>query len=201
MAFVIVIAFFNWMKRRSQSEDEPTDTSSERRVPPRSLPTPMTDSAPPPTTSKPVRRKIDWEAELRRMLEGNVPPPVPPRPVEPEARRAPVPSPPPVAFPSLHPAHPPIEPIAQPAERGLPVELAGLTVSAQSYQRASQLDEKVAEHLRQIAKQVETHAVTHGTAAASLEVAQTLVLLQNRQTLRSVIMASVILGPPKALEM
>ena len=85
-------------------------------------------------------------------------------------------------------------------DQGLPVELPGLTASAQSYQRASQLDENVAERLRAIGKQVQLHPVRVQAGALSPEVTQARALLQNRRSLRALIMASVILGPPKALE-
>jgi hypothetical protein len=81
----------------------------------------------------------------------------------------------------------------------LPVELASLT-AAQSYERASQLDEQVAERLRKISDQVEQHKLVPQAGIASMEVAEALALIRNPRSLRSVIMASVILGPPKALQ-
>jgi len=93
-----------------------------------------------------------------------------------------------------------MQPVAAEQERGLPVQLAGLTASAKSYERASQLDEKVAEHLRGIADQVARHKGVPKAGIASVEVAETLALVRDRRSLRSVIMASVILGPPKALQ-
>jgi hypothetical protein len=85
-------------------------------------------------------------------------------------------------------------------ERGLPVQFAGLTDSDQSYARASQLDVQVADRLRQVSQQVQRHAIRPKGDVASRGVAQTLALLRSQQSLRSVIMASVILGPPKSLE-
>ena len=206
--FLVVILFFaggaivNWIKRRNQSE-EPPDTNSEREIPPPPRPTRQpTQPAPPPAASRPPARKINWEEELRRMLgePETAPPPLPPAPARRETRPAPAP-PPVIILPPLQTPRPaPIRPMAVEQERGLPVQFAGLTDSAQSYARASQLDAQVADHLRQISQQVQHHAVRPKADVASLGVAQTLALLRNRQTLRSVIMASVILGPPKALE-
>jgi len=85
-------------------------------------------------------------------------------------------------------------------ERGLPVDFAGLAASAQIYQQASELDEQVAERLRQVSERVQRHAPVEKSKLAALEVAQARALVRNPQTLRSVIMASVILGSPKALQ-
>ena len=82
----------------------------------------------------------------------------------------------------------------------MPMHLPGLTSSAQIYHQASQLDENVAERLRQITERVHHHAPVQQVRAASLEVSQAVALVRHRRSLRSVIMASVILGPPKALE-
>ena len=199
MAFVIAVAIFNWIKRRSE---EPPETNSEGTPsPPHRATRSPAGTAPPPTAPRPPVRKRDWEEELRRLLEGETatpssqapaPPPTPAAPAPP-----PLPAPPPVY---ARPRSAPMQPVAVEHERGLPVQLAGLTASAQSYERASQLDEKVAEHLRGIADQVARHKGVPKAGIASVEVAETLALVRDRRSLRSVIMASVILGPPKALQ-
>lgn len=211
MVFILAMAIFNWVKRKSHAEDS-SDSYPERRVRPPN-PTPETrrptgpmgpaPSASPPlptATPRPPVRKIDWEEELRRMLEGREPAPPPTlEPVLQEASPAPVAVPPPliVAPPRLQ-TH---RPVPQPEpELGLPVHLEGLTVSQQSYQLASHLDETVAERLRHVGEQVAHHAAASGRGIASMEVARTLALVREPHALRSVIMASVILGPPKALE-
>jgi len=113
-----------------------------------------------------------------------------------------LPSPPPLI--SVPPAHVPprsiVRPVVVEPERGLQVELAGLTVSGQSYQQASQLDEQVAARLRGISQQVQRHAIVPQIKAGSRDISRALALIRTRSSLRSVIMASVILGPPKALE-
>jgi len=194
IAFVIAVAIFNWIKRRSE---EPPEAGSERQLspPPRST-RPSAGTAPPPVAPKPPTRKRDWEEELRRLLEGET---TAPAPDETHSAPAPPPLPPPPPVYS-RPRPAPMQPVAVEQERGLPVELAGLTASAQSYERASQLDVKVAEHLRAIASQVEQHKVMPQGGIASMEVAETLALVRDPRSLRSVIMASVILGPPKALQ-
>ena len=80
------------------------------------------------------------------------------------------------------------------------MQLPGLTTSVQSYQQASQLDEQVAEILRQTTERVQRHAPGQQAKVAASEVAQARSLVGNRRLLRSVIMASVILGRPKGLE-
>jgi hypothetical protein len=85
-------------------------------------------------------------------------------------------------------------------DQGLPVHLPGLTVSTQTYERASQLDQTVAEHIQEVGQGVRLHAVRTQATAASQEVARTRAWVGDKRSLRSVIMASVILGPPKALE-
>ncbi len=78
--------------------------------------------------------------------------------------------------------------------------LPGLTTSTPTYARASQLDERVAEHLREITKQVEQHKMVQQENPLPFEVTQALALVRSREGLRSAILASVILGPPKAME-
>jgi hypothetical protein len=192
IAFVIMVAVFNWFKRRSQSE-EPPETGSERKFTPPNRPQrPQTGTVPPPIAPRPPPRKTNWEEELRRLLEGESTPAPPPV-------RETAPAPPPLPAPTpvyTMPLPAPIRPVSVKQERRLPVELAELSAAP-----ASQLDERVAERLRQIANQVERHAVRPRAALASLEVAEALALVRNPRSLRSAVMASVILGPPKALQM
>lgn len=131
------------------------------------------------------------------MLEGNQPAPPPPQR---SAEQEPVP-PPVTAPPLIYTARPAqSRPVEVEQDRGLPVQLAGLTVSAQSYERASQLDENVADHLREIGAQVQRHAAPRRPGMVSQEIAHALALVRTPHSLRTVIMASVILGPPKAFE-
>ncbi len=199
VAFMVMMAIFNWIKNRSQSQEH-TDTNSERKDPPqpRASPGPA-DSARIPKEARP--RKIDWEGELRRMLEGTTatPPPLPPKPLPAEPTH--VPPRPVITLPPIQrPTPTPIRPAQVEQERGLPVALPGLTTSTPTYARASQLDERVAEHLREITKQVEQHKMVQQENPLPFEVTQALALVRSREGLRSAILASVILGPPKAME-
>ena len=85
-------------------------------------------------------------------------------------------------------------------DRGFPVQLPSLTASAESYREASQLDETVAQHRLQVGQQIERYVPPLQARETAQEILQTLHMVRDRQALRSVIMASVILGPPKGLE-
>src|SRR5947209_4597910 len=172
IAFVIVVGIFNWIRKRSEA-GQPSDTSSERPVPPPFQPRRQTTR---PVLSSPAPRKMNWEEELRRMLEGEQPAP-PPLPEQPAA-----PAPPPL----IHTARPALmRPVIIEQERGLPVQMPGLTASAQSYERASQLDENVAEHLRDIGAQVRRHSLKPRPGMVSQEVAHTVALLRSPHSLRT----------------
>jgi len=84
--------------------------------------------------------------------------------------------------------------------KGLAVQMPSLTQSAQAYLRASQLDTKVAQHLQRVDDLVTRHAKAEKKREISPVVRQTLGLLRDRQSQRAAILASVVLGPPKAME-
>jgi hypothetical protein len=86
-------------------------------------------------------------------------------------------------------------------EKGLPVKMPSLTQSAQAYLRASQLESKVAQHLQRVDEQVTKHAKVERKREVSPVVRQTIGLLRDRQSQRAAILASVVLGPPKAMEL
>ena len=124
--------------------------------------------------------------------------------LEGESEAPPAHEPPPPPLTSIPPVHaqPPAmaRSVVIEQDRGLPVELAGLTASAQSYQQASHLEEDVAARLQEIKKRVQRHASLPQLRAGSREISRALALVRTRDSLRSVIMASIILGPPKSLE-
>src|SRR4051812_43512969 len=73
MAIVIVVAIFNWLKKRNQSE-EPSDTGSEREFTPPPQPRrPRAPSTAPPIAPRRPARQTNWAEELRRMVEGREP--------------------------------------------------------------------------------------------------------------------------------
>jgi len=84
-------------------------------------------------------------------------------------------------------------------QRGLPVQMPALEQSSQAYQRASRLEDRVAQQLRRVQEQVTTHKKAATRKEVAPEVRQALQLLRGRSSQRTAILAAVILGPPRAL--
>ncbi len=179
---------------------------------------PQTPASPPPPrrpmatpTQAPRPAATSWEAELRRLLDGDAPPPVKPRPV---VVAQPPPVTPPVVRPTLvkpvivrpGPAMMPRPvPLQAPAPATSSVELsarqlAPMTESRQAYERASQLDKTVAEHIDRVPGQrvLATRVIRR---PVSSEVTQVVGLFKNARTARQAVIASVIFSPPKGLAM
>jgi hypothetical protein len=85
-------------------------------------------------------------------------------------------------------------------ETGYPVKLPSLTESAKAYVRASQLDSRVAEQMRQVDRQVVAHTKLERVRSVSPEIKEMLALLRTRSSQRAAILAGVVLGPPRAFE-
>ena len=206
IAFVIYLLHEWWKARNNRLEEgEPPSWPGQ---PPR----------PPTGTPAPPARTASWEEELRRLLEGESSrapqPPPPPSPAAPPPLRAERPATPPTPIQrplASRPAMPPAR--ARPAtapfpgagedpdmQRGLPVQLPGLDQSAQAYQRASRLEDRVAEQLRRVHDQVTSHKKMEVRKETSPEVRQALGMLRVRSSQRAAIIAAVVLGPPRALE-
>ena len=176
---MIVWGILDWLKKRVRAQDPgKTWTTTETSQPP----------APRPA------RKTDWEEELRRVL-GDVrsPPPSPPPVIVYHETRAT----PPFASPTPLPRA--VTMRAEP-KAALPVPVPGFAQSIEAYQRASQLDVKMAEHLSQIAEQVRTHAVAQKEKASAAEIVQGISFVRDPQSIRSALVASVILGAPRGLD-
>lgn len=133
-----------------------------------------------------------WEEELRRLLEGS-PAPRPPEPSVPAHVPPPLPAP----------------PLAQPipARRIAPSvaeEMDPLEASTRAYFKASQV-ENATTALLSAATAKSDRPATRAFLTSSLRPAASPVgisarqLLKNRQSLREAMVASVILGPPRAL--
>jgi hypothetical protein len=210
LVLMAVSALAAWMKKKTA--DNRRDSSP--------------DAPPPPTSQPRPQRPTSWEEELRRMLEGQQPAAPPPTMRPPPAMRPaapppvvattrsqiPPPAPPTVIKPVLVPSErravqmPPPTPSPMPAPLPVPAgvqvsaaQLAQLRQSREAYERASQLDKKVAEHIGQVSGQrvldtrVERRSVPE-------EIMQVVSLFKSAQTVRQAVMASIILGPPRALE-
>ena len=121
--------------------------------------------------------------------------------------RSPPPAPPPViiyheprATPPLAAPTPLPRAVAMRAEPKVALTVPGFAQSIEAYQRASQLDVKMAEHLSQIAEQVRTHAAEQKEKASAAEIVQGISFVRDPQSIRSALVASVILGPPRGLD-
>lgn len=210
LAIVIISALTSWwQKRNKQSEHgEPWGGEDQEVSHPRR-----------PGTTAPSNQPLNWEEELKRLLENKPPldstagtPPPPPI-----VRRVP---PPPLpaglpreSLPTDHEGKPSRESAPTPWQDArlnrLPQPtkpLVTLEQSTHAYQRASQLHEAVAARMQRVDDQTEKHgkplAVTRlvhhqlGSADARAVVA----LLRQPATARQALLASFVLAPPKALE-
>lgn len=201
LAFIVLSGLSTWLKKRGQSEETEPQPGSGRpapRIPQGEAPGPQPPAMP---QQPPKQPQFDWEAELRRLLEGEtpeapaapprVPPPIiieekgpTPMVVTPMPQRKPQPSQTPLS-PTVRPT---ITPEVVPAVVVLSAPPVPLSVEAKyGAQRA--------EHISKKASTPTTHGV-----AASAEIANALSLLGSPQTTRQAIIASLVLGPPKALE-
>ena len=203
VVFVAISLISTWLKKRQEKEPP---------GPPPGMPGPR-----PP---QPSSTAASWEAELRRLLEGEEPAP-PPVVAEPPRR---VPPPVPPAFRPVV-----IRPVVELDEQeiGLPVRMPELVESSRAHQRASQLEQrvkdfmrpraslpestaayqqaqrlegKVAEHFKHLTGNVASHTAPGLARTIAPEIVQARAMLHNHQAIRSALIASVVLGPPKALE-
>jgi hypothetical protein len=159
---------------------------------------------------------LDWEAELRRLLGEEGAAPAPPPPVI--VREA---APPPVRQPALTQAEAPAKTLATLKESSTAYARAAqldekveermrqraVMAEAESvYQQAARLDTTIEERLRQVTESpvTETHVTDTRVVRrgpVSPEIAHAVALLRQPRTARQAVLASVILAPPKALEM
>jgi hypothetical protein len=188
VAVAVLSMLHSWWTKRKEKESEDAETP------------------PPGQPERPAPKRpsaANWEDELRRLLEGEDDKPAPrPPPVIVHAPRPVAPPPLPVA-PRPRIASRPPEPVSQSdpdMDTGLPVRFSSLEGSAQAFLRASNIEGKVAAHMQRADQQVASHPKSVLKREASPEVRQAVNLLRNRQSQRAVILAGVILGPPKAME-
>ena len=208
IAAIIAFSIFSgWMKKKAQKQEEQGGPGEEHPEPRHSSTTPASPGPQTPRTPPRPIRPMNWEEELRRLLEGDeaepAPPPRPRPPVPPVV--VPVPSPSVPASPSPVPERPLFQPYHAPAPMRTPAlasepPLAKLVHSTEAYQNAHQLQVTVAEKLAKVAelKKLQASAAPPRRHSADAQAARN--LLRQPTTLRQAMMASVILGPPKALE-
>lgn len=199
IAFVVILllsGFTNWLRQRKGLPPEEAEEQTERPVPPRGLPrrpgAPEETPAPPP--------EFDLERELRRLFgeKEAKPPPPPPPALPPRVEVAPPPPPlPRPGFGSLEEAPAPAR------------ELAALAEAEQAYQRASAIDAEAQARLEAARARAEAAkalaaarraAEAHRAAGRAPEVDAVRASLRSPRTARQAVLASLVFGPPKALE-
>lgn len=194
--FLITVAA-NWMRKMKQQGEQPGTT-----------PPPNVSGKPaPPSSPQTPPRPTSWEEELRRLLEGEAPAAPPPRPnppiviAQPRPQLAPtsrpIQTPPVFTQPSVAPQSiAPPQPVLVTARAG---NLASMEESKRAYERASQLDQTVSAHIGKIpGEHVKPTIVIRRPPPA--DIAQVVSLFKTSRTARQAVIASIILGPPRALE-
>jgi hypothetical protein len=182
--FIAVAILSSLLKRKEEGEFElPPELKPGRDKPPR----------PPQPTAR------NWEEQLRQLLEERpAPPPIvqglpaPPPPVRPVFRPAPVAELEPHIEVSLPAPHPKVAPTFQ--------RLAGLTQSGARYADAANLQHRVTQHLADVTRQrVGTTSVTR--AATAPRVREAVSAMREAEGVRRAILASIILGEPRAFDL
>jgi hypothetical protein len=198
IAFVVILllsGLTNWLRQRKGLPPVEAEEDTERPVPPRVL---RRRPVAPEETPTP-QREFDFERDLRRLFgEEEVRPPAPPPLVVVAPQEAPAPPPPPrPVFESLE---------AEPAPAR---ELATLAEAEQAYQRASAIDAEAQARLEAARTRAEaakalaaarSAAAAHRAAGRSPEVDAVLASLRSPRTARQAVLASIVLGPPRALD-
>lgn len=199
--FILLSAISNYLKKKQAEKSEPgfPDQSS----------SPRETNQP---SSAPTRKAATWEEEIKKLLEDETEESVPPVLAE---RPRPVPRPPqpPALPPHLarnqlpRPAAPAPAQVApakiEPSEdEDVHSRLARLSESAAAYTRASQLTERVTERMKTV--DTATEQVRPAAPVAHRQIApdasQAVSLLRTPRSVRQVMIASIVLGPPKSLE-
>ncbi len=211
LAIVIISALTSWWQKRNKQREhrEPWGGEDDET------------SRPHRTSTTQPNQSLNWEEELKRLLEGRPPldstagsPPPPPV----IHRRPPPPPPLPVgvareSLPTDHAGKASRESAATPWQEArlnrLPQPtkpLATLDKSTHAYQRAARLHDSVAAHMQRVDDQTEKHGkplispVLIHRDTCSADARAVVALLCRPATTRQALLASFVLAPPKALE-
>lgn len=190
IAFVVILLLSglgNWLRQRKAPPPEPWTDEEEAPSPRPARPRPEFEE------SQPTPPAFDLERELRRMLGEQPPAPPPPPPV---IVTAPLETRPPPRAPA--PAVVPEDLEQRPAPS---FELAALAEAQAAYQRASAIDANAQAMLEAAKARAALHRVSLVSpqrAGHAPEIAAVLAALRSPRTARQAILASIILGPPKA---
>lgn len=221
IAFAVILllsALGNWLKNRKAQAPEGWDEEETPASTPRPPGQPAPGPGRPPAPANPV---FDLERELRRMFGQEPEPPPPTAPHQAPPVLAPKPAPAPTSVPTQPPpawtqaAEEEFVPVPLPAGTHFPksaramgetkapeFELAHLTQAKAAYRRASSLEKAVRTELDSVRPGVAHVAqiLAPRRGAASPELASVLASLKQPRAARQVILASVILGPPRGLD-
>lgn len=191
IAIFIGGAIWNIIQKRKQEQED-----AKPWVPP----APRRDGTEPSPSSRPAPTPAsDWEEQLRRLLQGETAEPRPPVVVE--RRPAPPPLPATTTTSSRRPQTRRPEPdFDESMDIGLPVRMPSLLQSAEAWQRGNQLEASVAERFRRVDQRITSHLPAVVRNEVSAELQHAIYLVRHRSTQRAAIVASLVLGPPKALE-
>lgn len=184
LIFAVIAVVSALLKKKEKAEEETFELPPELK-PRRDRPTP------PPSRS--------WEEELRHLLEDRpVPPPIVQH-IPPPAPRIPTP-PRPVVAQQWEEGHGESDlSLPHPHLGGTFQPIPGLRESQERYGHASHLQERVAEHMGEsLRHRVGTTSVHR--ALATIEAVDVAQMVRTRRGLRTAMIASIILGPPRALE-
>jgi hypothetical protein len=191
IVFLVIVgasALFNWIQRRGENAQDQDN-------PPGSAPPPQPR---PQSSGAPSERRSSWEEELRRMLEGHLPQP-PNRPPPSRSAQSPTPSsppPPPVIIRETTPAPPRTFSFEPPPVRSAHVFTE--TVSELPGARTTPAELPAPNLAFEKPKRTAVARAKH--AKRSPEVEQTILMFRHPRTARQAVVASLILGPPKALQ-
>jgi hypothetical protein len=209
LAILAITAISGWLQKKGQAEEPGSLGDEWKTIKPRTSEPPRQATPPTIDPGKPTRRPssaIDWEKELRRLLQGDAPaapppPPLPPQPPVVARETSPRPVPPQISAPRRSQPSP-RSIIPAESEEGPQFTPAAMAESSKAYRRAQQLQENVAGRLRKIDEQTESHkpAMPGHFRKSSPEITSAVSLLRRPRMARQAVILSLILGPPKALE-
>jgi len=173
--FVVIAIVSALLKRK---EEEPFEIPPELK--------PRRDQPPP----QPPPGARTWEQELRELLEQRPAPPPIVREVQPTA-------PPPI--PRVIRPYEPVEEVSHEAHDVGAHPMASFKVSESRYAEAASLQARVAQHLAEVTRhRVGTTAVQRREVSADAR--ELIAMLHHPQTVRRAVLASIVLGPPRAFE-
>jgi hypothetical protein len=195
--FLLASAVFNWIKRKQEEGENQPGSSPE---------------APPSSAPRPASPADNWEEQIRRLVRGEqlgpppvsrpAPPPIPvASPVAPPPIRTGPPRPVPAApLPHLARSSIPVPNEGEEEEMGLPVAPVTFTQANLAHERAVQVHSLVSQRMQNAALRLSTHTVAKVQIARSPLTERVRRMVREPESQRAVILASIVLGPPKSVE-